>query len=160
MFEEKLLPPGVEPTSVSTLILRDGYNEPSEMLYDDPRNGSRLGHVSYLARHFKNVRNLVLFLDANKPVKLEEVEYVGDQDFDDENFVDYGDRNHEDSEHEDLEDIENPEHLEDTVPEGKETLRVLLTDDFPDLQSVEFRFQIPLVCGNRDVCLLVRISDQ
>lgn len=73
LFEEKLLPSGIKRTSVDTLILRDGYYERTAMLYDEAApilNGtSRLGHITYLARHFKDVRNLVLDLTIKNCTK-------------------------------------------------------------------------------------------
>lgn len=132
LFEEKLLPPGVEPTPVDTLILRDGYNEPTAMLYDEAapilNATSRLGHVTYLARHFKNVRNLVLQLIIKDCSNEDEDDFYDDT-----------------------------EDEDDTLLREKTPLRVLLRDDFPLLQSIEFRFRVPYAYGNRDICLLVRI---
>lgn len=126
------MPPGVEPTPVDTLILRDGYNEPTAMLYDEAapilNATSRLGHVTYLARHFKNVRNLVLQLIIKDCSNEDEDDFYDDT-----------------------------EDEDDTLLREKTPLRVLLRDDFPLLQSIEFRFRVPYAYGNRDICLLVRI---
>lgn len=80
MFEEKLLPPDVAPTSVHTLILRDNGNDDVQeevMIYEEP-SSHKLGFITYLARHLKDVRTLILDLASADYARAEI-----DRDYDD-----------------------------------------------------------------------------
>jgi hypothetical protein len=131
MFEEKLLPPDVAPTSVHTLILRDnGYDDVQEevMIYEEPPS-HKLGFITYLARHLKGVRTLILDLALADYARAEI------------------DRDYDDSDDDEL-----------SIQVEKTPLRGLLKEDWPDLEEIEFRFLVPYAFGERDICPLVRKS--